>query len=81
MADRLEMQTKDLTELNIEKISKLFPSCVTETKTDDGTTRLAVDFEALKRQFSGSVIPEEKERYVFTWPGKSESQTCKRTDK
>ena len=74
MADRLEMQTKDLTELNIEKISKLFPSCVTETKTDDGTTRLAVDFEALKRQFSGSVIPEEKERYVFTWPGKSESQ-------
>ena len=74
MAHRLEMQTKDLTEVNIQKIADIFPSCVTETKTDDGKTRLAVDFEALKRQFSGVIIPEGKERYTISWPGKSEAQ-------
>ena len=74
MADRLEMQTKDLTEINIQKIAEIFPSCVTETKTDDGKTRLAVDFESLKRQLSDAVIPEGKERYIISWPGKSESQ-------
>lgn len=74
MADRLEMQTKDLTEINIQKIAEIFPSCVTETKTDDGKTRLAVDFESLKRQLSDAVIPEGKERYIISWPGKSEAQ-------
>ena len=74
MADRLEMQTKDLTEINIQKIAEIFPSCVTETKTDDGETRLAVDFESLKRQLSDAVIPEGKERYIISWPGKSEAQ-------
>ena len=74
MADRLEMQTKDITEINIQKIAEIFPSCVTETKTDDGKTRLAVDFESLKRQLSDAVIPEGKERYIISWPGKSEAQ-------
>ena len=74
MADRLEMQTKDLSQINIQKIAELFPSCVTETKTDDGKTRLAVDFEGLKRQLSEAVIPEGKERYIISWPGKSEAQ-------
>lgn len=74
MADRLEMQTKDLTEINIQKIAEIFPSCVTETKTDDGKTKLAVDFEGLKRQLSGAAIPEGKERYIISWPGKSEAQ-------
>ena len=73
MADRLEMKTRDLKEDNIRKIAELFPSCITET-TEDGKTRVAVDFEVLKRQLSGLTIPEEKERYIFTWPGKSESQ-------
>ncbi|QHK17035.1 site-specific DNA-methyltransferase [Methanomassiliicoccaceae archaeon DOK] len=74
MADRLEMQTKDITEINIQKIAEIFPSCVTETKTDGGKTRLAVDFESLKRQLSDAVIPEGKERYIISWPGKSEAQ-------
>lgn len=67
------MKTRDLKEDNIRKIAELFPSCITET-TEDGKTRVAVDFEVLKRQLSGLTIPEEKERYIFTWPGKSESQ-------
>lgn len=68
------MQTKDLTEENVEKIAQLFPSCVTEAVSEDGSIKRLIDFEALKRQLSGDIIPEGKERYVFTWPGKSEAQ-------
>ena len=32
------MQTPDNADLNIEKIAKLFPNVVTETKDDDGNT-------------------------------------------
>ncbi len=74
MAGKLTMQTKDLTEENVEKIAQLFPSCVTEAISEDGSIKRLIDFEALKRQLSGDIIPEGKERYVFTWPGKSEAQ-------
>ena len=74
MTEKLAMQTKDLAQNNIEKIAAAFPNCVTESVDENGKTILAIDFELLKRQLSGSVIAEGKERYVFTWPGKSRAQ-------
>ena len=68
------MQTRDLREDNVEAIARLFPSCITEATSEDGSIHRLIDFEALKRQLSGDIIPEGKERYVFTWPGKSEAQ-------
>ena len=79
MDEKLTMQTKDLTEENVEKIAQLFPSCVTEAVSEDGSIKRLIDFEALKRQLSGDIIPEGKERYVFTWPGKSEAQRLANT--
>ena len=73
------MHTKDLTKENVEKIAQLFPSCVTEAVSEDGSIRHLIDFEALKRQLSGATIPEGKERYVFSWPGKSEAQRLANT--
>ncbi|MBO4735305.1 MAG: site-specific DNA-methyltransferase, partial [Paludibacteraceae bacterium] len=63
----------------MEKIAQLFPSCVTEAVSEDGSIRHLIDFEALKRQLSGATIPEGKERYVFSWPGKSEAQRLANT--
>ena len=74
MFDKLSMKTKDLTEDNVEKIAQLFPSCVTEAESDNGCIRRMIDFEALKRQLSDDIISEGKERYIFTWPGKSKCQ-------
>lgn len=74
MDEKLAMRTKDLNDDNVEAIAQLFPSCVTESISEDGSIRRLVDFEALKRQLSGNVVPENKERYIFTWPGKSEAQ-------
>ena len=71
MDERLSMHTRDITDDNIEKIAQLFPSCVTETISDNGVVHRAIDFETLKRQLSDETIPEGRERYIFTWPGKS----------
>ena len=60
MDEKLAMQTRDLREDNVEVIARLFPSCVTEATSEDGSTHRLVDFEALKRQLSGDIIPEGK---------------------
>ena len=73
MFNKLTMQTKDLVQGNVEKIAELFPNCVTEKVDNQGKTIYAVDFEALKRVLSND-LSDEKERYSFTWPGKTESQ-------
>ncbi len=34
--EKMKMQSKDLTQEQIEKLMELFPNCVTETKPDTG---------------------------------------------
>ena len=68
------MQTDDLAHNNLAIIADLFPSCVTEAVSEDGSIKYCIDFDALRRQLSDDIIPEGRERYVFTWPGKSEAQ-------
>lgn len=79
MDEKLTMKTKNLAAGNVEMIAQLFPSCVIEATSDDGSIRHLIDFEALKRHLSGDIIPAGKERYVFTWPGKSEAQRLANT--
>ena len=54
------MQSADILKQNIEKLEKLFPSCVSEGK---------VNFEAFKQLFSDKIIDGD-EAYNFTWVGK-----------
>ena len=67
--DRLNMQTPDLTQGNIEKLAALFPACVTETRGRDGQLKKAVNFDLL-RQYLSDEVAEEDEAYEFTWVGK-----------
>ncbi|MGJ8530032.1 site-specific DNA-methyltransferase [Maritalea sp.] len=71
--DKLKMHSPDLTQENIAKISALFPECVTEVADEDGTLRLAVDFDQLKQELSASIIEGPQERYHLNWPGKREA--------
>ena len=64
------MQSPDLTQDNIARIQTLFPNCVTETKTEDGKLKLAVDFDQLRQELSGSIADGPQERYHLNWPGK-----------
>ena len=63
------METKKLTEKNIEKIATLFPNVITEMKNENGKLKKGVNFELLKQELSEDVI-EGEECYDFTWVGK-----------
>lgn len=73
MMDKLKMHSPDLTQNNITKIQKMFPSCVTEATDDNGKITLAVDFDQLRQELSGSIVDGPQERYHLNWPGKREA--------
>lgn len=64
------MHSPDLTQNNIAHIRKIFPSCVTEAKGEDGFVKFTVDFDQLRQELSGSIVEGPVERYHLNWPGK-----------
>jgi adenine-specific DNA-methyltransferase len=70
---KLKMHSPDLTAANIERLSALFPNCVTESKDEKGQLRKSVDFDLLRQELSSSVVEGLVERYTLNWPGKSEA--------
>ena len=70
--DKLRMESTDMIEQNIEKIGKLFPNIITESKDNDGKLKKAINFDLLK-QFLSDVVMEGDEAYEFTWVGKKAS--------
>jgi adenine-specific DNA-methyltransferase len=70
--EKMKMETPDWTSENIEKIGKLFPNCITETKDAEGNLRKAINFDVLKQMLSKDVI-QGNEAYEFTWVGKKAS--------
>ena len=64
-----KFETPDMTQKNIDKISKMFPNCITETKDENGNLKKAVNFELLQQMLSDE-IADKDEAYEFTWVGK-----------
>lgn len=71
--NKLKMHSPDLTQDNIARIRSLFPGCVTEAQGADGQVKLAVDFDQLRQELSGSLVEGPQERYQLNWPGKREA--------
>ena len=71
--DKLKMHSPNLTQDNIVRIRELFPGCVTEAKGEDGTVKLAVDFDQLRQELAESIVEGPQERYHLNWPGKREA--------
>ncbi|KAB7672549.1 site-specific DNA-methyltransferase [Bacillus sp. B1-b2] len=61
--DKLDGKSLDLAKTNVEALKQLFPEVVTEGK---------IDFEKLKVVL-GEEIETHKEKYEFTWHGKTQS--------
>jgi len=59
--DKLEGTSLDITKQNIKKLKELFPNCVNEGK---------IDFDMLQTVL-GEEIETAKEKYQFTWNGKT----------
>ena len=71
--DKLQMQSKNLVNENIEFIAQRFPNCVTEALDEEGKLTKLVDFDMLKQELSHVVIDGDKERYTMTWPDKKQA--------
>lgn len=71
--EKLKMHSPNLTQDNIARIHDLFPGCVTEAKGEDGTVKLAVDFDQLRQELADSIVEGPQERYHLNWPGKREA--------
>ena len=71
--EKLKMHSPNLTQDNIARIRDLFPGCVTEAKGEDGSVKLAVDFDQLRQELSESIVEGPQERYHLNWPGKREA--------
>lgn len=71
--DKLKLHSPDITQQNIDKIRAMFPGCVTESLDANGKLKLAVDFDQLRQELSGSIVEGPQERYQLNWPGKREA--------
>ncbi|NPV76259.1 MAG: site-specific DNA-methyltransferase [Anaerolineae bacterium] len=71
--DKLKMHSPNLTQDNIARLRELFPGCVTEAKGEDGSMKLAVDFDQLRQELSESIVEGSQEQYHLNWPGKREA--------
>lgn len=66
--NKLDMESKDIVNENIEKISELFPNVIVESENGK-----SIDFDLLKQELSKELIEGNKEKYQLTWPGKKEA--------
>ncbi len=67
------MHTQDIVDVNVGKIGKLFPNCLTERVGENGRLEHAIDFDKLRLELSKDIVEGAQERYQFTWPGKREA--------
>lgn len=73
VVDKLDLETKKMLEVNIEKIENIFPNCVLEAKSPNGEIIKSIDFDQLRQELSGDLVEGPQERYQLNWPGKRES--------
>lgn len=66
--NKLDMQSINIVDENIEKISKLFPNVIVQSVNGK-----AIDFDLLKQELSKEAVEGAKEKYQLTWPGKKEA--------
>lgn len=71
--EKLDMQSPNGVEMNIDKIAALFPNCITEDRDDSGKVKRAIDFDLLRQELSADVVEGVRERYTLNWPGKNEA--------
>ena len=71
MPQRLTPISPDGSELTIEALRQIAPSCITEVKDpQSGAIRQVVDFDVLRTLLGDQTVEAGTEMYSFIWPGK-----------
>ena len=69
--NHLPLTTEDGTQLNLDALYKIAPSCFTEARDEKtGALRHVVDFKKLRQLLGDNAVEDDPEVYEFTWVGK-----------
>lgn len=73
--NKLDLSSIDGTQLNLEALYQIAPSCFTEVKDEKtGELRHVVNFKILRQLLGDDAVEDAEEMYQFTWPGKQEAR-------
>ena len=73
--ERLEMQSVDGAQFNLDALYQIAPSCFTEaTDPKTGKTKRMVNFDTLRQLLGDDTVEDAPEAYEFNWVGKQEAR-------
>lgn len=69
--NRMEMQSADGAQLNLDALYQIAPSCFTEVEDiESGGVKRAVNFDVLRQLLGDNAVEDAPEAYEFNWVGK-----------
>ena len=81
---RLDLNTPDGAQLNMDALYKIAPSVFTESRDEKtGELKRVVNFDALRQLLGDNAVDESRETYEFRWVGKdaAKSEAARAIDK
>ena len=73
--ERLDLQSADGAQLNLDALYQIAPSCFTEaTDPKTGKIKRVVNFDVLRQLLGDDTIEDAPEAYEFNWVGKQEAR-------
>ena len=81
---RLDLNTPDGAQLNMDELYKIAPSVFTESRDEKtGVLKRVVNFDALRQLLGDNAVDESRETYEFRWVGKdaAKSEAARAIDK
>lgn len=73
--ERLDMQSADGAQLNLDALYQIAPSCFTEAKDPKtGKIKRVVNFDVLRQLLGDDTVEDAPEAYEFNWVGKQEAR-------
>lgn len=71
---RIDRASLESSQINLDALYAIAPSCFTEVKGDDGQLTRKVDFDALRELLGGDIADTDTETFGFQWVGKQEAK-------
>ena len=80
---RLDLNTPDGAQLNMDALYQIAPSVFTESRDAWGGVKRAVNFDALRQLLGDNAVDNSSETYEFRWVGKdaAKAEAARPTDK
>ena len=71
---QIDRASLESSQINLDALYAIAPSCFTEVKGDDGQLTRKVDFDALRELLGGAIADADTETFGFQWVGKQEAK-------